>query len=41
MTTPDPNTVDYGSIELVECVVCGTVGLPERIHSTACPHAGE
>ena len=41
MTTPDPNTVDYTGVQLVECVVCGTAGLPERIHSTACPHGGE
>lgn len=41
MTTPDANTVERAGVSLVECVVCGTVGLPERIHSTACPHAGK
>lgn len=41
MTTPDGNTIQRAGVELVECVCCGTVGLPERIHPTACPHAGE
>lgn len=41
MTTPDSHTVDYLGVELVECVCCGRLGLPERIHGLACPHAGE
>lgn len=40
MSTPDPYTIRHGALELVECVVCGRVGLPERIHGLACPHDG-
>lgn len=38
MTTPDPTVRVEAGVELVECVCCGRLGLPERIHGFACPH---
>ncbi|MDL0133550.1 hypothetical protein [Halobacterium salinarum] len=36
--TADPVPEDTTGERLVECSVCGTTGLAERIHSLGCPH---
>jgi hypothetical protein len=35
-----PEAAAETGAELHECSVCGTVGVRERIDSTACPHDG-
>lgn len=37
----ETKTVDSMGVEVVECVACGRVGIPEQIHRFACPHTGD